>query len=639
MNAPVIIGTAGHVDHGKTALIKSLTGIDTDRLPEEKARGLTIDLGYARLTLPDGRLAGIVDVPGHHRYLKNMLAGAGGIDVALLVVDAREGVRPQTAEHLAILDLLGLSAGVVAITKVDVASIEQVGATREQLGRLLAGTGLAGAPIVDVSALTGAGLPALSAALSSAASACTPRDPTAPVRLPIDRAFVLEGIGPVVTGSLAAGVIQAGDRLELLPERLPVRVRQLHCYGAAVAAAGPGERVALNLSGVDRAALRRGQVVASPDSPWVTSRCDARVQVLRDQRRGLASGDRVRAYLGTAEILGAVRVHSGGLIPPGETGMVELRLEDPGVVVRGDRVILRSLTADHTIGGGVVVEAHPPVRRHRAPVEETPVAPEDDSLIEPLDRLILTALERAPGGLLDRRAVVEHTQGAPGPVAEALARLASGGRVAALGREGPYGSAAVVWNAGERMLEGLLAAAGREPWRAGWRKDEVVRPAGSGVAPRVADAALERLRAAGSVRREGEGWAPAGHHPALPPDVVPLCDHAERLVAAGGSAPPAWPDVMARIGATPTQAGILEAYLSGAGRLVPVSPALWYPAETLARLRDRIAAFARREGRITPAQARDVLGITRKHAIPLLEYWDATGLTRRVGAFRVLIGD
>src|ERR1043166_6041104 len=364
----VIVGTAGHIDHGKTALVRALTGVDADRLPEEKRRGITIDLGFAELDLGDVRV-GFVDVPGHERFVKNMLAGAHGIDLVALVVAADEGVMPQTREHFDICRLLGVRAGLVVITKTDTVDEELLELVRAEADELVAGSFLEGAPVVAVSSRTGAGVEELKSKLHEAALAVPARDSDAVTRLPVDRSFTMRGFGAVVTGTLVAGEIAEGQELELLPAGARVRVRGLQGHGAAGKAATAGQRTAVNLGGVEAASVVRGMVLAPAGRLSPTQIMDARVSVLNDAPRALKTRQRVRVHHGTAEVLARVVVLEAagepGEIAPGASGLVQLRLESPVVALPGDRFILRTYSPQRTVAGGEVLDAHAPKHRGR----------------------------------------------------------------------------------------------------------------------------------------------------------------------------------------------------------------------------------------------------------------------------------
>src|SRR5882724_1904242 len=360
----IIVGTAGHIDHGKTALVRALTGIDADRLPEEKRRGITIDIGFADLDLGEVRI-GFVDVPGHERFVKNMLAGAHGIDVVALVIAADESVMPQTREHFDICRLLGVGTGVIVLTKKDLVDEELLQLARAEAEDLVKGSFLEGAPVVAVSSRTGEGIDELKNALREIGLQTPARSDDFIARLPIDRAFTIKGFGAVVTGTLIAGEVNEGEELELMPSRARVRVRGVQVHGAAIKQANAGQRTAINLGGIDAASIERGMLLATPDRLRPAQIVDASVQLLDDAPRALRSRQRVRVHLGAAEILARVRVlEANGEISPGRQGLVQLRFESPVVAVLGDRFIVRAYSPQVTIGGGTILD--PFAVKHRA---------------------------------------------------------------------------------------------------------------------------------------------------------------------------------------------------------------------------------------------------------------------------------
>ncbi|MGL6109304.1 MAG: selenocysteine-specific translation elongation factor, partial [Rubrivivax sp.] len=361
----MIIGTAGHIDHGKTSLVKALTGIDADRLKEEKERGITIDLGFAYKPLPDGEVLGFVDVPGHEKLVRNMLAGATGIDHVMLVVAADDGPMPQTREHLAILDLLGLAHGVVALSKCDLVTPTRLAEARAEVRALLAHSLLAEAPILALSSLTGEGIDALLEHLEHARAALSPRRQQGQFRLAVDRSFTLAGIGTVVTGTAVAGQVAVGERLKLSPRGLDVRVRGIHAQNRQAREGRAGQRLALNLAGVDKADVRRGDWLVAEALHAPTQRFDARVQLLAGESRPLAHWTPVHLHLGAEDVGARVMLLEGAAVAPGRSALIQLSLERPIGALHGDRFILRDQSALRTLGGGVVIDAFPPASRRR----------------------------------------------------------------------------------------------------------------------------------------------------------------------------------------------------------------------------------------------------------------------------------
>ncbi|HET7172282.1 MAG TPA: selenocysteine-specific translation elongation factor [Gaiellales bacterium] len=482
---PLTLGTAGHIDHGKTALVAALTGVDTDRLPQEKARGISIELGYAPLELPSGRHLSVVDVPGHERFIRAMVAGATGIDLFLLVVAADDGVMPQTREHAAIVRLLGIPAGVVALTKRDLVEDEGAELARLEIAELLDGGPYAGSEVVEVSARTGAGLDELRVALDRVAGAAASRPADGPVRLPVDRSFSLRGIGTVVTGTLWSGTVAAGDRVAILPGGREARVRSVQVHDRPAERAAAGQRVALALVGVERAQARRGHVVATPAAFAETYRLEADLHVLDSAPRALRNGDPVMVHHGTAEIPARVAVRGGGELAPGTGGRVQLRLRARTVAAAGDHVVVRLTGPAMTVAGGVVTDPSPPRVRRAAP----PPAAEPEHLREP---------EPPPAGveeLYARLAATPLTPPAIGPGDErAVAHLVETGRAVRAGRDLAFTADALATAQGA-VVE-LAGATGRVTLAQ--LRDRL------GISRKFAQGLLEALDARGVTRRVGD---------------------------------------------------------------------------------------------------------------------------------------
>jgi selenocysteine-specific elongation factor len=477
---PLTVGTAGHIDHGKTALIAALTGIDTDRLPQEKARGISIELGYAPLQLPSGRRLSVVDVPGHERFVRTMVAGATGIDLFLLVVACDDGVMPQTREHVAILRLLGLSRGVVALSKRDLVDDDSAAVARLQLAELLPGV-----PVVEVSSRTGAGLDELRMCLDEVAAACPTRGGEGPARLPIDRSFTLRGIGRVVTGTLWSGTIRPGDRLAIEPGGREVRVRSVQVHDQPVESAAAGQRVAVALVGAERREAQRGDSLAEPGSLAVGYRLDCDIAVLEGAPQPLRSGARVTVHLATAETPARVAVRGQETIEPGAEGRVQLRLARPVAAAAGDRVVLRLTGPPVTLGGGVVVDATPTRSGVARPTRPAPVATPARA-----------ALSDAGADALEQR--LAEAPFAPPPLTPAdqapAAYLAEAGRIVRAGKDLAF-TAATFEQARAVAVE--IAAANGSVTLAQLR-DRL------GCSRRYAQALLETLDSHGITRRIGD---------------------------------------------------------------------------------------------------------------------------------------
>lgn len=605
----MILGTAGHIDHGKTALVRALTGVDTDRLPEEKRRGITIELGFAPLQLPDGRSLSVVDVPGHEAFVRTMLAGATGIDLALLVVAADEGVMPQTREHVAILALLGIRAGVVALTKRDLVTDDDwLALVEEDVRALVAGSALAHAPVVPVSARTGQGLDLLRSALAREAAALPERDATDIFRMPVDRAFTVKGTGTVVTGTVWSGTCARDAALRAYPGAQPARVRGVQAHGAGVDRATPGTRAALALAGVELDAVGRGAVLVA-DEGWRESRVlRGEVALLDDAVVAPGPRTRVRFHLGTSDV-GARVVVAGGALVPGERRAARIVLDAPVVARAGDRFVLRAASPAVTIGGGIVHDPQPPARRAR---------PLDPAVVStPQGRLEAFAREAGPAGVPVAGLAVRIGV-APAEVAAIAARVATLVRIGTL----------LVDAAALSRLEGRLLALvdeehARHPLEPGTSLQSI--RARLGAPPEVADRVVGRLVDAGAVALDGGLVRRAGWSPKLTPTQAQLRDRVAADLAAAGAEPPSVSELVARHG---SDVPALLRNLEREGRVLMVEGDRWYDAAAVRRLVDALRT-APGDGVRAPAELRDLLGLSRKYLIPFLEYCDRVGVTER----------
>jgi selenocysteine-specific elongation factor len=628
----IIIGTAGHVDHGKTALIKALTGRDTDRLQEEKERGITIELGFAPFDLPGGRRAGVVDVPGHERFIHHMLAGVGGMDLVLFVVAADEGVMPQTREHLDILDLLGIKKGIIVLTKKDLVDVEWLELVEEEIRETVAGTFLAEAPLFAVSSVTGEGIPQLLAAIDALTQEVAERNPQASFRLPIDRVFTITGFGTVVTGTLVAGTIRLGDRCEILPGEKEGRVRQLHVHGSPVEEAYAGQRVAVNLTGIELSDVSRGDVLVAPGSLKATTMVDCRLYLLPSAPRPLANRTRVRFHTGTAEVLGRAYLLDKGELEPGGRGLVQFRLEGPVAVRRGDRYVIRSYSPMVTIGGGEVLESHPPRRRRfrEAVIRELELKEKGDPL-----QLVEQGLWEAGEGGIGLEELETKLGLSPGEMEDLLARLEEEGKVVVLTLEQPhYLHRDIVATLRERAREALEDYHRRHPLRWGMAKEELRTRHFPALPPRLFQEFLLALDRDGVLAVERERVKLASHQPTLSPQQEALRGELEKLFLSQPFSPPAPAEAISRLGGG--EAGELYLYLVEAGTLVRLSEDLAFHRRAVEEAREKILAQLEAQGSITVSQFRDLLQTSRRYALPLLEYFDAQRLTRRVGDKRVL---
>ena len=610
-----VVGTAGHIDHGKSTLIHALTGIDPDRLAEEKRRGMTIDLGFAHLALPSGREIGIVDVPGHARFIRNMLAGVQGIDAVLLVVAADEGVMPQTREHLEIVDLLEISRGLAVVTKADLVEPDWLELVSAELSETLARTSLAGAEIVPVSALTGAGLEGLKTKLDALLAGAAEREDRHRARLPIDRVFTIGGFGTVVTGTLADGSIRVGEELEALPSGRRVRVRGLQVHNTKVETAKAGSRVAANLVGVDRDDLARGEVLSRPGSLAVTRRVDASVRVVSDAPRGVRHGAHLTLHTGTAEVSARAIVLESDEVGQGSSGWVQLYLGEPIAARAGDRFVLRLPSPSATLAGGTFADVNP--TRHPR---------HDDQVTDSLER-------RAGGSPV--AVLQEELRKYPRGVTEAALLKATLAEAADIGgleanRAGQWLFPIEAWKSLRARAEKELAGYHRlQPLRPGMPREEL--RSRLGLPSTSFGPVLIGLVKEGALREQaGEVSLPA-HSVELDPTAGP----GGRLVEVLGRdpfSPPSLPDALKESGAS---SEVVKA-LARRGDLVLLSPEIAFTKQAyengLLMVREIVAG----EGSVTVARLRDRMGASRRPVLALLEYLDAQRITRRMGDERIL---
>lgn len=637
----IIIGTAGHIDHGKTALVKALTGIDADRLPEEKLRGITVDLGFAEMTVGETHF-GLIDVPGHERFIKNMLAGAGGIDLVLLVIAADEGVMPQTREHFDICRLLGITDGIVVITKSDAADAETLELAKLSAAELVAGSFLEIAPVICVSSITGNGIDDLKMALVRAAEKKQARKDELVARLPIDRSFSVKGFGAVVTGTLLSGEIKEGTEMVLMPDGLPVRVRGIQTHGRAVKSVYAGRRSAVNLGGIDHSKVRRGMLLTESGVLRPTQIVDALVEVLKHTAASLRTRQRVRVHLGTSEVLARVSViDASGEVSPGSSSFVQLRLESPVATVPGDRFIIRSYSPQMTIAGGVVLD--PLAEKYRTKDLETAAA-------------YLSSLETASGDAARQIAVFIKAAGSRGldfsdlhaktglrrPVLDrAIAScVADGSVVDANGRF----IDAVEFSILERSVETALAEFHkREPLAKGLPR-ETLRERTFAYLPReLFQAVVSALEASGMVASDNETLRLAAHKPELSPaDAALSAAILETYKSAGLDVP----KLEEALSATAAAAGVplalarkhLQRFIDS-GEIVKVTEEFYFHRSSIDDLTAKLRQFAgaSADRAIDVGKFKELAGVSRKYAIPLLEYFDRNRVTTRSGDSRRIL--
>ena len=635
----IIIGTAGHIDHGKSALVRALTGTDPDRLPEEKKRGITIDLGFADLEL-DGIRFGFVDVPGHERFVKNMLAGAHGIDLLALVIAADEGVMPQTREHFDICKLLGIKSGIVVITKTDLVDAEMLSLVEDDAAELSSHSFLESAPVVAVSSRTGAGLTELKEKLKEVARRVPARSTELVTRLPIDRAFSMKGFGPVVTGTLISGEIAEGAELELLPKKLTVRVRGTQVHGKAVARAVAGQRTAVNLAGVDVAQLERGMVLAEPRTLRTTQIIDVRIDVLPNAPRGVRSRSRVRLHLNAAEVLARVRVldHSSE-IASGKSGLAQLRLEVPISTVHGDRFILRSYSPAETIAGGVIVD--PFAVKHRGK-EMGQTRSRMNRLIEAnrVEKIVAFVEMSELGGR-----TVEDLIATTGLKREVISDLTSQG--IEQGDVVEAGGLLLSTSSLARLSQGVLSELEnhhkREPLARGMLRETLREKVFTHSPPELFAAVIQKLEASGQLVAEKDIIRASSHRVDLSEKDSRLREKLEEVYREAGVECPSIDDALVRAGVTGPQRiqarKVLQLLIEDRV-ILRVQNEMFMHSSVLDELKVKLLDHASRhepERLIDVAGFKDLAGVSRKYAIPLLEYFDREKVTRRAGDKRIIL--
>ena len=630
---PFIIGTAGHIDHGKTSLIKALTGLDTDRLKEEKERGISIDLGFAHIELPDGTCAGIVDVPGHERFIKNMLAGAHGIDLVLFTVAADDGVMPQTEEHLDIVHLLGVKMAIFVITKADLVPPSRIAEVSEEIEILTLGTVLENAPKIAVSSVTGQGIPELKQRIADILKSGDKTAPGGYFRLPVDRAFVLQGHGVVVTGTALSGEIKVGDQVRCLPGDHMFRVRSLQVHGKPVESAGWGRRVAMNLSGPERAEIARGHVICHEKISLVTERFDARLEVRPGARKGLKNHQRVRLHLGAAERLGKVIVLADGeTVEPKESAYCQIAVAEPLLALRGDHFILRDETARRTLAGGVVI--NPWANRHKR--GETGLRSRLDALFTgDFGMLTQAYVESSAAFALPVESIYQFLNVAENDVRARLERLENLKPLSAEG-ERLYTTENKWSRLKQEFIERLKNFHAAHALTPGMDMEELRGKLPYALSPKIFRSVAESLIQERLIAREENLLRLQSHRLQLGGQEKTLMEKIKKLLGEQPLAPPDLKEVEKQAGVTRARLNEVLRLLEREGSVVRITSDMYFLATSVAQLRQMIKNYLGERGEMTAAGFRDLIGSSRKYTIPLLEFFDRDGLTIRIGDIRRL---
>ena len=629
----VIIGTAGHVDHGKTLLIKALTGIDTDRLIEEKKRGITIELGFAHLDWPDGTQAGIVDVPGHEKFIKNMLAGAGGIDLAMLIIAADDGVMPQTVEHLDILTLLGIKDGLVVITKADTVDPEWLEMMQEEIAEKVKGTFLEGKPIHTVSAYTGQGIPELKEMLRDLVQKAEEKSLRIPFRLPVDRVFSVDGFGTVVTGTLIEGAINEGDLAELVPSGIQTRIRNLQVHGKKVDTAYAGQRVAINLANLKKSDIQRGDAVVKPGSVRISRMLDVRLQNLKDSGRIIKHDSQVHLFHGAAELLAKVVLFGQEELRPGESCFAQLRLTEPIASKNGDRFVVRFFSPLETIGGGVILDDQP--RRHKrsdpsiGKVLQIKESGSRDDLTVQLLREFGTKLPTASQ-------LMGKLQREEADIRGELDELCSRG-MAVQPLPGRYAAAAAIDKVWKDCEEILLLYHKQNPLHAGIKAAELRQKLFKGMDQACADALIGVLRQEGKLRKITDRYALSDFTVTLTKRQRNIREKLLKVYLSSGIETPITDHIMEEFPANERTdfKQVLESLLSS-GELVMLIPQICLHRDVYASILDTAKTHFESNETLTLAQLRDLLQTSRKYAQAIIEYFDKLHITRKDGDIHYL---
>jgi len=637
MATQVILGTAGHIDHGKTSLIRTMTGIDTDRLKEEKARGITIELGFAHLSMPDGTRVGIVDVPGHEKFVRHMVAGATGIDLVALVVAADEGVMPQTREHVEICQLLGVRAGLIVITKVDLVDEEWLEMVEEDIRDFAAGTFLDGAPLVRFSALDGRGRDQVIEAVAQVTARLEERQTSSLFRMPLDRVFTMKGFGTVVTGTAISGILSLGETVMIYPIGLTAKVRGLQVHNASVTQAHAGARTAVNLQGVEKERIQRGQVLAPPDTLHPGRRMDLWIHHLASADKPLKNRTQVRFHIGTIEILGRIIFLDRGELAPGDSAPAQILLEEPGVCLAGDRFVLRSYSPIRTIAGGEVLNPNP--LRHKRFQEQIIADLETLREHDPVRSLQILIESAGPkgtsgqdlAGLIDLPAKqIKNSVDRILSRQEAIAYDKEHGRL--IGRK-------TFDRLVEKTLNLLAEYHQKFPVRPGLGREELKTRVSGLEDYKFLAFLLDHLVKTGRVVSDRDLVHLAEHRPKLADELQQIEERLINTYREAGPTPPYFKEAAVGLPGSPEHHREVLEHLIKQGRLVKVKTDLYFDSQALAGLWDQARAFLQKTGELTTPQFKEITGLSRKYIIPILEHFDARGLTIRVGEVRVLRSD
>jgi len=630
----IILGTAGHIDHGKTALIKALTGVDLDRLKEEKERGITIELGFASVSLPGHHKIGVVDVPGHEKFIKRMIAGAGGIDLVMLVVAADDGVMPQTKEHLEICQLLGIKYGLIALTKIDTVEPEWMELIKDDLVKLVKGTFLEGAPVVGVSSLTGEGMPQLRSTLEGIVSQIKKTSSDGLCFLPIDRVFSMKGFGTVVTGTLISGAIRTGELIEVLPRGLQAKIRGIQVYNSPAETAYAGQRTAVNLQGIEKTFLQRSDTLSHPGALKSSFRFDVRLKILPDASPPIKHGNTVRFHLFTTQTSARVISYEGNVLEPGGEYCAQLRFSEPVVTIPGARFVMRNLDASKTIGGGEILDPHP--QKHRRSDLNTKnwfKILQEKKLEKILEALALTnGLRGVTQQEIFRRIPVSREE-----IDSTWRDLVKTKKLVEINPDMLHALHKETVLACEKKLNTLLQEFHQNnPLKPGLHLEEARQRLGEMVSEELFKYLLQEAQGKGDIEVAGIVLCQTSHKVSLSTEQVALKGKIETLLRSHGLTPPTVREIASLLAVSQEVIESLLDLFMKEGMLIKVKDDLYFFKEHIFALKQKLIEFLEKNKELTPNDFKQLTGVTRKYAIPLLEYYDREKITMRKGDVRLL---
>ena len=630
----IILGTAGHIDHGKTSLIKALTGTDTDRLKEEKKRGITIELGFASIDLPSGQHVGIVDVPGHEKFVKNMVAGATGIDIVAMVIAADEGVMPQTREHMEICSLLGIRHGMVVVTKTDLVDEEWLELALEDVHEFTTGTFLEEAPVLTVSSATGQGLPEFIKTLDTLSQKIPERSSAGLFRLPVDRVFTMKGLGTVITGTLVSGSVHVGDTIMLYPSGITSKVRCIQVHNRSVETAEAGMRTAINFQGLEKRAVERGEVLSVPDALVPSYMVDVLLNFLPGNKKPAKTRTRVRFHTGTSEVLGILILLDREELAPGDTVAAQLRLDTPVSLVKDDRFVIRSYSPVRTIGGGHVLNPIPPKHKRFKPDVIAGLTRIDD---EPIEALIAYHAKEAAHQGVSLAHLKLMTNMAEKPLASAMQGLLSQKIVVQTDKENRiFVHRDTLTDIRHKMLAHLTTYHTANPLKPGMPKEELKSKFPRAMSPKLLTLVLNQAIKDGEIVSDEEIVHLADHKVSLGIDQADLKKNILEAYVQGGLTPPYFKELAENLGIDRIRGRDVLMLLVDEGRLIKVKEDLYFDRQAVAALQERTVAFLQRNEEMGAPQFKEIAQVSRKYLIPLIEYFDSTNVTIRIGDIRKL---